>query len=127
MRVAITKPFPFSRDGIRIEQAAAGSVADIPDALVAGLRGEGFVAALADAPAESPAVADSPNDRGLVLPPHGSEPPAEAPAGDADADGIPDDLERLPWFTVQKLVQQRTGSKPKTKAEAVELLRLARG
>ena len=43
MLCTILKTFPISRDGIRAETASAGSEVDIPDALVAGLKAEGYV------------------------------------------------------------------------------------
>lgn len=42
MLVDIVKPFPFSRDGVTLEQAVEGAL-DLPDALVPGLEAEGYV------------------------------------------------------------------------------------
>lgn len=42
MLVDVLKPFPFSRNGIAIEQAVEGPL-DLPEALVTGLETEGYV------------------------------------------------------------------------------------
>lgn len=47
----ILKAFPFSRDGVRVEVAQAGETVDIPARLVDGLTQEGYVRAVAAAPA----------------------------------------------------------------------------
>lgn len=79
MRVEILKPFPFSRDGIRSEQASPPE-ADVPDRLVAGLRAAGLVG----------------NEIGAELPLAEPEPPAAPSAEvgspdpfDHDGDGKP--------------------------------------
>lgn len=45
MRVHILKSFPFYPDGNTRHEAVAGSAADIPDALVAGLSAAGYISA----------------------------------------------------------------------------------
>lgn len=44
---------------------------------------------------------------------------------DADLDGIPDDWESLPWFSLRKLVKEATGKQPKDKDEAIAFMREA--
>lgn len=45
MECMVLKSFPFSRDGVTTLQARAGETVDIPDDLVPGLTGEGYVKA----------------------------------------------------------------------------------
>jgi hypothetical protein len=54
MQCKIIKNFAFSNDGIRVEQANAGSVVTIKDILVPGLRAAGYVAIVPSADALSP-------------------------------------------------------------------------
>lgn len=71
MRVHILKPFPFSRDGITPLRAVAGSIDDIPDALVPGLRAGGFIGVSAPedkGPLRERAIAAPPAERQVMEP-----------------------------------------------------------
>lgn len=45
---------------------------------------------------------------------------------DETANAIPDDWETLPWFSLRQRVERETGIRPRTKAEAVKIMK-ARG
>jgi hypothetical protein len=42
---------------------------------------------------------------------------------DETANAIPDDWETLPWFSLRQRVERETGIRPRTKAEAVEIMK----
>lgn len=51
MRVTVLRSFPFSRDGVKTEQAVKGEIVDLPDGMVEGLVVERFVSAILPEPA----------------------------------------------------------------------------
>lgn len=60
MKCSVLKSFLFSHDGVTVEQAKAGDRVDIPNGLVPGLCGEGYIAEIAEkattAPPENKAI-----------------------------------------------------------------------
>ena len=69
MQCNILKNFPFSRDGVTPEQAAAGATADIPAHLVPGLEREGYVRR-----AEAKDAGSSPENKMLAAAPENKAP-----------------------------------------------------
>lgn len=45
---------------------------------------------------------------------------------DENGNGVDDDIEKLPWFSLKKLVKDQTGHDPKDKADALAILKAAK-
>lgn len=130
----VLKDFPFSRDGLKIEEALKGAVVDIPDALVDGLTTEGYLALE--------------NGTALAIPP----PPAVQRGGsdgsDAETSGagsdigrgavenaenakgaalstitIPADFETRHQLSIMALAKKISGEQPGNKAAAIDVIK----
>ncbi len=123
----VLKPFALSRDGIRVENLAAGAETEVPADLVTGLVREGYIAA-----AKAEALAHEPSPAGLdiegfveqsqttdAVTGEALEPVAEAPGSDDGGTGdaeplsptdIPDDWASRHWKQRVKLAEAISGA-----------------
>lgn len=103
--VTVRRPFGFSRDGIKIEQADIGSTPDIPDELVAGLAAEGWIDPVEAGAEGSPAPAS-----GLVF---------------VGEDGVTVPVESLSDAELKDFIAVRTGKRPHPNAKRATLIEKA--
>lgn len=109
MLCMILKSFPFSRNGVKIEDAVKDETVDIPDALVEGLEAEGFVERLGeDDKVETKVVETTPETKG------GGE------AGAIDVTAMSDD-------ELKVHVEKVTGQKPHWNAKRDTVLAMLNG
>lgn len=131
MDCTILKAFPFSRDGITIEDAVAGTVCDIPDLLVPGLHAARYLYAEGLAPVAPPTALTSPNASASASAP--STAPARSEAGELSEDEkrlaalaaieIPDDFETQHHMANFNIAKKITGEQPANKAAAIEVIK----
>jgi hypothetical protein len=104
----ILRPFPFSRDGVNTEHASpGGDLVDLPDAIVPGLRAEGYVR-------EAKAFSAAPENRAFASAP-------ENKAGEPDVQSIMSDDE------LRAFIAQRDGKAPHHLTGRAKLIALAGG
>jgi hypothetical protein len=131
MDCTILKAFPFSRDGITVEDAVAGTVCDIPDLLVPGLHAARYLDAEGIAPVVLPTAPASPltTASGPAAPPA----PAGTDAGEPSEDEkrlaalaaieIPADFETSHHMAQFNLAKKISGEQPANKAAAIEVIK----
>ena len=108
MKCTVLKNFTYSADGVNATEAKEGDRIDIPDALVPGLAGEGFVGELEDAGALTDPAEGSPS-------PDAAGDSTDDPADDTtdeeadDSDDAPESGLDEELQTLQEIYKAKTG------------------